>query len=149
MSESQRLSPELRELLTSATLAHLTTIGKDGAPQVSVIWVELDGDDIVSAHWGKYVKLRNLERDPRFVLSLSRPAEPGVFMAEYAVLKGTATVENGGAKAVLDRLGEVYVGEDFTFPHPDPRPDPDAPDGYLIRYRVEKVTGLGPWTQAG
>jgi predicted pyridoxine 5'-phosphate oxidase superfamily flavin-nucleotide-binding protein len=56
---------ELRDLITSGPMAHLTTINADGNPQVSVIWIGLDGDDVVSGHLSRYQKVRNIERDPR------------------------------------------------------------------------------------
>ena len=43
------LSPAARALLESDALAHLVTLGSDGSPQVTCIWVGLDGDEIVSA----------------------------------------------------------------------------------------------------
>jgi hypothetical protein len=33
------ISPELRELIESGPMAHLSTINPDGNPQVTVIWV--------------------------------------------------------------------------------------------------------------
>ena len=76
------LSPELRRLIESGALAHLSTINADGSPQVSVIWLGFDGDDPVSAHMRReQLKLRNMDRDPRVVLSLEAPREPGVFLA--------------------------------------------------------------------
>jgi hypothetical protein len=54
------LLPEsARELIESGALAHLITIGRDGSPQVSCVWVGLDGDDIVSGHLGERQKLAN------------------------------------------------------------------------------------------
>ena len=44
------LPHELRELIEAGPLAHLATINADGTPQVSVIWIGLDGDDVVSGH---------------------------------------------------------------------------------------------------
>ncbi|CAJ61976.1 hypothetical protein FRAAL3332 [Frankia alni ACN14a] len=44
---------------------------------MSVIWIGLDGDDIVGGRRGRYVKVRNGERDPRVVLTLSAPRVPG------------------------------------------------------------------------
>ncbi len=73
------LPPELRDLIESGPMAHLTTINADGSPQVSVIWVGLDRDDLVSGHMSRYAKLRNIERDPRVVLSFDAPRAPGVF----------------------------------------------------------------------
>ena len=134
------LHPELRDLIESGPLAHVVTVNPDGSQQVTVVWIALDGDDVVSAHMGIYRKLRNVQRDPRIAISIEAPRRPGVFMADYAVLYGSATVETGGGAELLRRLGRRYVGADFEFPL-----GPDAGDGYLLRTRVERVAGHGPW----
>ena len=88
---SLMLPTELRQLIESGPLAHLSTINADGSPQVSVIWLGIDGDDLVTSHMSrKQLKLRNIERDPRVVLSLEAPREPGVFLAPHAVIKASA-----------------------------------------------------------
>jgi PPOX class probable F420-dependent enzyme len=134
------ITPELRALIDSGPLAHVVTINADGSPQVTVVWIGLDGDDVVSGHMSRYRKLRNVERDPRISISIEAPIQPGVAMADYAVLYGTAAVETGGAADLLLRLGHVYVGPQFEFPlGPDPAP------GYVLRTRIERVTGHGPW----
>jgi PPOX class probable F420-dependent enzyme len=133
------LPPELRELVESAPLAHLSTLNADGSPQVSVIWIGLDGDDLVSGHMGRYAKVRNVERDPRVTLSFLAPRDPGVVMNPYAVLGARATVEHGDAAwPLLNRLTKAYMSPDDEFPAP-------RGPGYLIRYRVERITGVGPW----
>jgi len=134
------LSSELRSLIESGPLAHLSTTNADGSPQVSVVWLGLDGDDLVTAHMGRYLKVRNIERDPRVVLSFDAPREPGVFLADHAVLRAHAAIEGPTEAAwdLLDRLAKVYVGPEVTFPAP-------RGPGYLIRYTVEKVGGVGPW----
>jgi PPOX class probable F420-dependent enzyme len=134
------LHPALRELIESGPLAHVVTLNDDGSPQVTVVWIALDGDDVISAHMGIYRKLRNVQRDSRIAISLEAPEEPGTFMADYAVLYGTATVESGGGADLLRRLGRVYVTPDFEFPL-----TPDSGEGYLLRTRVERVAGHGPW----
>lgn len=134
-----QLPGELRDLITGGPLTHLATVNADGSPQVTVIWIGLDGDDVVSGHMNQSQKIRNLERDPRAVLSFEAPRAPGAFLAEYAVLRVTATVENGGAWRLLNRLGKVYVAPAFTFP------GPEDPGGYLLRYSVVRVGGVGPW----
>ncbi len=94
------LPRELRDLIESGPFAHLSTINADGSPQVSVIWIGLDGDDLVSGHMQWYAKLRNIERDPR-----------------------------------------VYMSPDTDFPAP-------KGPGYLVRYSVERIGGVGPWVPA-
>jgi PPOX class probable F420-dependent enzyme len=87
------LPPELRELIESGPMVHLSTINPDGSPQVTVIWVGLDGDDLVSTHMRDNIKLRNIRRDPRVALSFDVPREPGVWLNPYAVIYARATVE--------------------------------------------------------
>ena len=135
------LPKELRELIESGPLTHLSTINSDGSPQVSVIWIGLDGDDIVSAHMGKYAKLRNIERDPRVVLSFDGPRDPSVVLNPYAVLKARAAVEpSDEAWDLLDRLTKVYMSPDDEFPAP-------KGPGYIVRYSVERIGGIGPWAE--
>ncbi|MBV8990090.1 MAG: TIGR03618 family F420-dependent PPOX class oxidoreductase [Solirubrobacterales bacterium] len=89
----RHLPNELRELIESGPLAHLSTINADGSPQVTVIWIGLDGDAIVSGHMHHHKKLKNIERDPRVVLSFDGPRDHGVVLNPYAVLRARATVE--------------------------------------------------------
>ena len=79
-------------------MAHLSTINADGSPQVTVIWIGLDGDDLVSGHMSRHVKLRNIERDPRVVLSFDAPRVAGAFLNEYAVLQARASIEPGDGR---------------------------------------------------
>jgi PPOX class probable F420-dependent enzyme len=133
------LPPELRELIESGPLAHLSTINADGSPQVSVIWIGLDGDDVVSGHLNWYAKLRNIDRDPRVVLSFDTPRTPGEVMNPYAVLNATATIEPSDQTwDLLNRLAKVYMAPDAEFPAP-------RGPGWIIRYQVARIGGVGPW----
>ena len=135
------LSPELRQLIESGPMAHLTTINADGSPQVSVIWIGLDGEDLLSGHMAWYAKLRNIDRDPRVVLSFDAPRKPGVFLNPYAVLHARAEIEpTPDAWDLLDRLTKTYVGPNETFPAP-------RKEGYIVRYKVARVGGVGPWVE--
>jgi PPOX class probable F420-dependent enzyme len=133
------LPRELRDLVESGPLAHLSTINADGSPQVTVIWIGLDGDDLVSGHMSRHAKLRNIERDPRVVLSFDAPREPGVFLNPYAVLRARAAVApSDGTWDLLNRLAKVYLSPDTEFPAP-------RGPGYIVRYSVERIGGVGPW----
>ena len=133
------LPPELRDLIDSGPLAHLSTINADGSPQVSVIWIERDGDELLSGHMQRYAKLRNVERDPRVVLSFTAPRDASTFLNPYAVLRAHAAIEEGEhAWELLARLTKVYMSPDATFPAP-------RASGYVIRYRIDRIGGVGPW----
>jgi len=132
-----------RAVLESDGLAHLVTINKDGSPQVSIVWVGLEGDDIVCAHLLEQQKLRNVRRDPRVLLSIETQGTNAIGLREYVVVHGRATVEEGGAPELLQRLAHTYLGPEVTFP-----PMPDPPEGFRLRIAVERVGGIGPWAES-
>jgi PPOX class probable F420-dependent enzyme len=138
---STPLPKELRDLVESGPLTHLSTVNPDGSPQVTVIWIGLAGDDVVSGHltWNK--KLRNVGRDPRVVLSFDAPRNPAVFLNEHAVLRARATIEpSDQAWDLLNRLTKVYMSPEKEFPAP-------RTSGYIVRYSIERIGGVGPWSR--
>lgn len=135
------LTPETRDVITAGRLAHLSTVNPDGSPQVSIVWVGLDGDEIVSGHLGMRQKLRNVQREPRVVLSLETGHRNAMGLDEYLVVRGTARVTEGGAPELLQRLADVYLGPGTRFP-----PFDDPPQGYVLRIAPEGVGGVGPWS---
>jgi len=131
-----------RALLDSDALAHLVTLNRDGSPQVSVVWVGLEGEELVTGHLRQQQKLRNVARDPRVVVSLegTRTNEHG--LREYLVVHGRARIEEGGAAEHLQRLAYTYIGPDVVFPRIE-----NPPPGYRLRITVERLGGVGPWNE--
>ncbi|MEV6412028.1 PPOX class F420-dependent oxidoreductase [Kribbella sp. NPDC051718] len=130
----------VRELLESDALAHLVTINPDGSPQVSVVWVGVDGDEIVAAHVPNNRKVQNIRRDGRVALSIETNRQNEMGLTEYLVVKGTARITEGGAVELLRRLAKVYQGPDAGF-----LPGDDLPGGYVTHITVDKISGVGPW----
>ncbi len=135
------LNPAARRLIESGKLAHLVTLAPDGSPRVAIIWVGLDGEEIVAGHLDKrQIKLRNIAADPRVALSIEADTFNPIGMQEHLVIRGTARLQQGGAPELLQRLAHVYLGADVKFP-----PMPDPPAGCVSRITVEHVGGIGPW----
>ena len=134
------LAERARELIESGALAHLVTLNPDGSPQVTCVWVGLEGDELVSGHLRRQQKLRNIERDPRVALSLEGTGVSHGALREYLVIHGRARVTEGGAPELLQRLAHVYLGPGVKFP-----PMPDPPAGFVTRISVDRVGGIGPW----
>jgi PPOX class probable F420-dependent enzyme len=136
------LNQAARDLIETGALAHLVTLNADGSPQVSVVWVGVDGDELVAGHLAaSQQKLRNIRHDPRVVLSFESPNKNAVGMNDYLVVRGNARVTEGGAPELLHRLAQTYVGPGTPFP-----PMPDPPPGFITRVEVTKVSGPGPWS---
>jgi PPOX class probable F420-dependent enzyme len=134
------IPPEARAVLESDRLAHFVTLNPDGSPQVSCVWVGLEGDEIVSGHLGRWQKVRNVERDPRVSLSVETDTLNEIGLPEYLVVHGRARIQEGGAPELLQRLAHTYIGPDVVFP-----PMPDPPPGFVTRITVERLGGVGPW----
>src|SRR4051794_21580330 len=130
-----------RRVLEGPGLAHLVTLEPDGRPQVSIVWVGLDGDEIVAAHLPEHRKLRNIRRDPRVALSIETTTKNPMGLTEYLVVHGRARVTEGGAPELLQRLAHTYLGPDVKFP-----PTENPPPGYITHVEVERLGGVGPWT---
>jgi hypothetical protein len=86
-------------------------------------------------------KLRNLRRDPRVTLSFQAKEHTGEDLHPYLVIRGRASVTEGGALAVMDRLAEAYLGPGQQYPMRD------VPPGVVTRVTVDKIYGMGPWRQ--
>lgn len=134
------LPESARAVLESNALGHLVTLAADGSPHVTIVWVGLDGDEIVSGHLSNHQKLRNIRNDGRVVLSLETPNINEMGLQEYLVVYGTARVTEGEAPELLQRLARTYLGPEVKFP-----PFDNPPPGYVTRIKVDRVTGVGPW----
>jgi PPOX class probable F420-dependent enzyme len=135
------LTQEAREVVESAALAHLVTLNPNGRPQITCVWVGLDGDEIVCGHLNStQQKLKNVARDPRVSLSIEAPGRNAIGMQHYLVVHGHARVSEGGAPELLQRLAHTYIGPDVNFP-----PMPSPPPGHVMHITVERVGGVGPW----
>ncbi len=135
------LNHDARQALAAGHLAHLVTLNDDGGPQVTIVWVGLDGDELVTAHLGAYQKVRNVRRDPRVALSVETGERDPSGLDRYLVVHGRARVQEGGAPELLQRLARTYIGPDVPFP-----PMADPPPGYVLRITPQRVTGVGPWS---
>jgi len=137
-----QLPESARAIVESGALAHLVTLNPDGSPQVTCVWVGLDGDEIVSGHLsGGQQKLRNIRRDPRVALSIEGTEIQPPGLKQYLVVHGRARLEEGGAPELLQRLAHVYLGPDVRFPAMD-----DPPPGHVMRIDVDRIGGVGPWS---
>jgi PPOX class probable F420-dependent enzyme len=134
------LTDPIRAAVVAGRLAHMVTLNPDGSPQVSLVWVGLDGDQIVSAHMGAWRKVENLRRDPRVALSIEAEGRDERGLGHYLVVHGRAEVVEGGAAPMLQRLAEVYLGPGVTFP-----PVRDPALGFVVRITVDRIGGVGPW----
>ena len=137
------LPESAKELIREGALGHLVTTNPNGTPQVTCVWVAVEGDELLTGHLDPAQrKLENVRRDPRVAVSFegTRIHPPG--LREYVVVHGQATLEEGGAPELLQELAHVHLGPEVRFPAMD-----DPPPGVRMRIAVERVGGIGPWAE--
>ncbi len=102
------LSAAERAFLENPFVGIVTTVNRDGSPQSTVVWVDVDdeGVSINTAH-GR-VKPLNLARDPHVSLVVVDPADP----YRWLKVNGTGTLVDEGADAQIDRLSKKYTGRE-------------------------------------
>ncbi len=97
------------DLLTKPAFANLATLNPDGSPQVTPVWVDFDGSQVIVNTARGRVKAKNLAREPRVALSIADPANP----YRYLGIQGRVVemTEKGG-DAHIDKMAKKYLGKD-------------------------------------
>jgi PPOX class probable F420-dependent enzyme len=103
------LSEKARQLIARPLLATLATVAPDGGPQVTPLWIEVDGDDLLVNTARGRAKARNVERDDRVAVSVIDPDDP----YNVVMVRGTVTaITTEDADAHIDHLAKKYLGVD-------------------------------------
>jgi PPOX class probable F420-dependent enzyme len=98
-----------RDLLSKKSFAHVATVGRDGAPQVTPVWIDYDGTHVRFNTARGRVKDKNLQRNPKIALSIQDPDNP----YRYLQIRGRVVeVTEKGADEHIDALAKKYTGQD-------------------------------------
>jgi PPOX class probable F420-dependent enzyme len=102
------LSESAKALLDSPEYATIATVEPDGQPQLSVVWVSRDGDDILVSTVARRRKHRNLLRDPRATVLVSPRNAPW----NYLEIRGTVTMTTDGGRDLIEALSRKYTDDE-------------------------------------
>jgi len=127
-------------MLGTDAVAHVWTNNADGSPQVSVVWVVAQGDEILFGTDVNSEKAKNLRRDSRVILSIEDVERNERGFQRHLVIRGRATIEPGPNSELMDRLARKY-----TSLRRHPLAMRDSPSAVVVRIAVERLSGVGPW----
>jgi PPOX class probable F420-dependent enzyme len=101
------------DILYKRSFAHVATVNKDGTPQVTPVWVDYDGENVIINSAKGRKKDRNLRNRRAVALSVQDPDDP----YRYLGLQGeiVAITEEGGA-AHINQLSHKYRERDYSLP---------------------------------
>ncbi|MGW8748126.1 PPOX class F420-dependent oxidoreductase [Streptomyces sp. WAC 04229] len=121
----------VRALLDGKNFASVATLGPDGAPQNSVVWIKREGDTVLFSSVDGRQKVRNLRRDPRISLSVYDLANPYTSVE----IRGTAEVVPDEGKRLPRDLSHKYLGI-------DPPAEKDEETRVIIRVVPRKIVSF-------
>lgn len=101
-----QIPDQARGWFDAAEYVTIATINPDGQPQLSVVWVRLDGDDILVSTIEARQKYRNLCRDPRVTVLVNPKSNP----FSYCEVRGVTTIVHEGGRELIDELNQKYNG---------------------------------------
>jgi PPOX class probable F420-dependent enzyme len=136
------ISSPAQTLLGTDAVAHVWTNNPDGTPQVSVVWVIAQGDEIVFGCDSNSIKARNLANDPRIVMSIEDTERNERGFQRHLVIRGTVTIEPGPNPELMDRLAMKYAGLKRH-----PLALRDSPTAVVLRVQIDRISGVGPWIE--
>lgn len=106
------LTTELREVLATDVLAHLATVLPDGSPHSIPVWIDTHDDRIAILTGPASRKARNIRRDPRVAISLTRNDNP----YDPVIIRGRVVewVDGDAGWEIIDRIAMKYIGSAYS-----------------------------------
>ena len=106
------LPPDLVDLLRAPSTCYLATTMPDGSPQLTLTWVDTDGEHVVINTVDGHQKVRNIRRDPRVAVTISDPAQPSRY---FGVRGRVVEVTDDGAADHIDVLAQRYTARPYQW----------------------------------
>src|SRR3989442_9732415 len=131
------LPQSVKKILQDKTYGHIVTRNADGTPQVTMVWMDVDGDELLFNTAEGRLKPRNLRRDPRVIVSVQDRNDPQA----YLLVHGKASITEDGADAHIDKLAKRFLGAD-KYPYRQP-----GEKRGIVRVKPEKIGGFAPKMQ--
>lgn len=131
---SQSIPDKYRDLFTKRAFASLATLMPDSGPQVTPVWVDLEGDRVLVNTARGRQKDKNMRRDPRVALAIIDPENP----YRYLEIRGrVAEITEEGADAHIDKMAKKYLGAD-KYPYRQP-----SETRVIFKIQPERVNTMG------
>ena len=130
----ERLPEALLELLGRPSTCYVATTMADGSPQLTQTWVDTDGEHVLINSVQGFLKVRNVERDPRVAVAVSDPDEPRSY---FQVRGRVVDVTTEGGAEHIEKLSQKYLG--MPYPWFGGRDQVRV----IISIEPEKVSGVG------
>lgn len=123
--------PSVRKLFEGKNFVFISSIMRDGSPQVTPTWVDIEnGNILVNTAIGR-LKHKNISRDPRVALAIADQNNP----YDMVTVRGRTIEQLTGdaAEEHIDKMAKKYIGKDkYPFRSPGEK-------RVILKIKPEKV----------
>jgi len=123
--------PSVRKLFEGKNFVFISSIMRDGSPQVTPTWVDIEnGNILVNTAIGR-IKHKNISRDPRVALAIADQNNP----YDMVTVRGRTIeqVTGDAAEEHIDKMAKKYIGKDkYPFRSPGEK-------RVILKIKPEKV----------
>lgn len=135
MTTTATLSDALRKHIDeSKVYATVATLGADGQPHLTVVWLDRDGDELIYSTTVSRQQYKNVIRDPRVTVMINPPDQPFL----YAEVRGVAKAVPDPERALPDQMSLKFTGKPYAEFNPA---SVDDAERVVIRITPTKVLG--------
>lgn len=121
------LPEELARFFLDANYAAVATVNADGSPQLTVVWVDYDGENVLFNTAAGRSKPRNIERGSLVAVLVF----DGTDFNRWVSVTGPAEIEEDADRTHADKLAQKYAGRE-RFGGTEQR--------LIVRVRPDRVT---------
>ena len=132
-----KIPESLRTMLEDKAYGHVVTFNARGNPEVTMVWMDVEGDELLFKTAEGRRKPDNIRRDPRVIVSVQDRKNPQA----YAVFHGKGRVTDAGADDHIDKLAKRFLGAD-KYPYRRP-----TEKRLIVRIAVDRISGMSPGYQ--
>ena len=129
-----KIPQSLQKILADKAYGHVVTFNAQGKPELTMVWIDVEGDEVLFNTAEGRRKPGNIRRDPRVIVSVQDRNNPQA----YAVFHGKGRVTDAGADEHIDKLAKRFLGADkYPFRQPGEK-------RVVVRIAVDRIGGMAP-----
>src|SRR5262244_3459662 len=129
-----KIPQSLSTMLEDKAYGHVVTFNAQGKTEITMVWMDVEGDEVLFNTAEGRRKPDNIRRDPRVIVSVEDRNHPQA----YAVFHGKGRVTAAGADAHIDKLAKRFLGID-KYPYRRP-----TGKRLIVRIEVDRIIGMRP-----
>jgi PPOX class probable F420-dependent enzyme len=129
-----KIPQSLKTMLEDKAYGHVVTFNAQGKPELTMVWMDVEGDELLFNTAEGRRKPDNIRRDPRVIVSVQDRNN----QQAYAVFHGKGRVTDEGADDHIDKLAKRFLGTD-KYPYRRP-----TEKRVIVRIEVDRISGMGP-----